>query len=142
MLLIIDSEEPPDPNALWYKRDRRVFSEIYFNCGKKEQESLSDTMSAREAWETLTGVYQSSSLSNIFRLTTEFNSIKYAPGQPALEFINAVFAAATDFLGKNIQDQKIKWLLGNLLPEYAGLVTALTNLDSDENPMNIEEMKV
>ena len=49
ILPIIDSEEPPDPNALWYKCDRWVFSEIYFNCGKKEKESLSDTMSAREA---------------------------------------------------------------------------------------------
>jgi len=56
-----------------------------------------------------------------------------------------VFASATDlrFLGENIQDQKIKWqLLGSLLPEYAGLVIALTNLDTDENPMNMEELKV
>jgi len=54
-----------------------------------------------------------------------------------------MFGAVTDFLGENIQDQKIKWqLLGNLLPEYAGLVTALTNLDTDENPMNMEELKV
>jgi len=138
VLPIIDSEEPPDANALWYKCDRWVFSEIYFNCGKKEQESLPDTMSAREAWETLADVYQSSSLSNVF------NSIKHIPGQPVLEFINSVLAAATDlrFLGENIQDQKIKWqLLGNLLPEYAGLVTALTNLDTDESPMNMEELK-
>ena len=88
---------------------------------------------------------QSSCLSNIFRLATEFNSIKHISGQPALDFINTVLAAATDlrFLGDNIQDQKIKWqLLGNLLPEYAGLVTALTNLDTDENPMNMEEVKV
>jgi len=93
----------------------------------------------------LADVYQSSSLSNVFRLTTEFNSIKHIPGQPALESINAVIAAATDlrFLGENIHDQKIKWqLLGNLLPEYAGLVTALTNLDTEENPMSIEELKV
>jgi len=82
---------------------------------------------------------------NIFRLTTEFNSVKHIPGQLALEFINAVLAAATDlhFPGENIQDQKIKWqLLGYLLPEYAGLVTALTNLDTGENPMNMKELKV
>jgi len=144
LLPIIDSEVPLDANALWDKCDRWVFSEIYFNCGKKEQQSLSDTMSAREAWDTLADVYQSSSLSNIFRLTTEFHSLKQIPGQPAIEFINTVLAAATDlrFLGDNLHDLKIKWqLLGNLLPEYAGLVTALTNLDTDDNPMTMEELK-
>lgn len=101
VLPLIDSDEPPDANALWYKYDRWVFSEIYFNCGKTEQQSLSDTMTAKEAWETLADVYNSASLSNIFRLTAEFNSIKHLPAQSALEFINAVIAAATDlrFLG-------------------------------------------
>jgi len=108
----IDSEEPPDTNALWYKCEHWVFSGIYFNCGKKEQEY---TMSAREAWETLADVYQSSSLSNVFRLTTEFNSIKHV-GQPALEFINAVFAAAMDlrFLGENIGSKDKMAALGKV----------------------------
>jgi len=94
VLPIIDSEVPPDANDLWYKCDRWVFSEIYFNCGKKEQESLSDTMSAREAWETLADVYQSSSLSNVFRLTTEFNSIKHIPGQPAPMQLQQIYVSS------------------------------------------------
>jgi len=123
ILPIIDSEEPLDANALWYKCDHWIFSEIYFNCGKKEQESLSDTISAREAWETLADVYQSSPLSIIFRLTTEFHSIKHIPRQPAPEFINTVLAAATNlrFLGDNIQDRKKKMAaLGKLTAGICG----------------------
>ena len=54
-----------------------VLSEIYF---KKEQQSLLDMMTVREAWEALVNVYHSASLGNIFRLANAFNSIKHLPG--------------------------------------------------------------
>lgn len=136
VLDIIDADKPHDADANWHRCDRWVFTEIYFSCGPNQQESLSDTMTAREAWDTLAAQYQSTSLGNIFRLTTVFGSLKHNPNEPVINFINAVVSAATElrFLGEDISDQRIKWqILGNLHADYNTLVTTLTNIDGKNN---------
>ena len=101
-------------------------------------------MTARQAWTSLEDVFQSSSTANIFQLTLAFNTLDQRVGQPVLTFINDVVAAATDlrYLGEDVSDQKIKWqILANLLPEYASLVTTLTNLDRDDDPLDVRDIK-
>lgn len=49
VLDIIDSDKPRDADGQWLRCDRWVFTEIYFSCGPDQQQSLSDTMTAKEA---------------------------------------------------------------------------------------------
>ena len=121
LLDLIDYERSPDATAAWDKADKWAFSEIYFRCKTETQASLTDIMTARQAWLTLENLFQSSSTANIFQLTMTFNR----PGQPVLSFINEVVTLAMDLrhLGEGLSEQKIKWqILANLLPEYASLV--------------------
>ncbi|RPB21005.1 hypothetical protein L211DRAFT_851889 [Terfezia boudieri ATCC MYA-4762] len=51
-------------------------------------------------------------------------------------------ASELKLLGEDISDQKIKWqLLGNLLPEYSPLVTTLSNMDTEQSPLDIQTVK-
>ena len=98
------------------------------SCGPDQQLCLDESMSAYDAWASLADLYQSSTLGNVFRLTAEFNAMKQQPGQPAIQFVNAVCAAASDIrcLGEDLSDQKVKWqILGNLLPTFDALATTL-----------------
>ena len=144
LLDLIDHVRPPDATPAWETANKWAFSEIYFRCRPDIQSSLSDTMTARQAWTSLEDVFQSSSTANIFQLTLAFNTLDQRVGQPVLTFINDVVAAATDlrYLGEDVSDQKIKWqILANLLPEYASLVTTLTNLDRDDDPLDVRDIK-
>ena len=144
LLDLVDHSRPPDATPAWETANKWAFSEIYFRCRPDIQASLSDTMTARQAWTSLEDVFQSSSTANIFQLTLAFNTLHQRVGQPVLTFINDVVAAATDlrYLGEDVSDQKIKWqILANLLPEYASLVTTLTNLDRDDDPLDIRDIK-
>ena len=144
VLPLIEADTPVPPDALWIRCDRWTFSEIFFSCGAEQQLSLDETMTARQAWDTLAELYQSASLGNIFRLTLEFNSLKQSPGQPAIQFINSVWNAASElrFLGEEVSDQKIKWqILGNLLPAFGPLVTTLSNIDKPDAPTAIASLR-
>ena len=79
-------------------------------------------------------IFHSSSTANVFQLASAFDNLRQGADQSVLSFINDVLTAASDLkhLGEDISDQKIKWqILANLLPEYAPLVTTLTNVDRD-----------
>ena len=144
LLDLIDHLRAPDATPSWDTTNKWAFSEIYFRCRSNIQASLSDIMTARQAWTSLEDVFQSSSTANIFQLTLVFNTLHQRVGQPVFTFINDVVAPATDlrYLGEDVSDQKIKWqILVNLLPEYASLVTTLTNLDRDDDPLDIRDIQ-
>ena len=100
----IDHDRPRNATTAWVTADKWAFSEIYFRCKPGVQHSLSDNMTARQAWTLLEDVYHSASSANIFRLTIAFNSLRQKPEQPILSFINDVIAAATDLklLGEDV----------------------------------------
>ena len=144
LLDLIDREPPRDATNAWFTANKWAFSEIYFQCTPEVQASLSDTMTARKAWTALEAIYHSSSTANIFQLTVAFNTLRQRPDQSVLSFINVVISAASDLkhLGVDVSDQKVKWqILANLLPEYAPLVTTLTNLDRDHDPLDIADLR-
>lgn len=89
---------PDDADASWENADKWAFPEIYFRCKPETQASLTDNMSAKQAWTTLEELFQSSSSANIFQLTLTFNSLHQQLGQPVLAFINIneVISAASD----------------------------------------------
>ena len=144
ILPVIDHERPADAGARWDRCDRWAFSEIFFSCPPEQQLFLEESMTAHESWVTLADLYQSSSLGNVFRLTSEFNSLRQLPGQPAIQFFAAVCSAASElrYLGEEISDQRVKWqILGHLLPEFGTLVTTLSNIDSPEVPLSLSSLR-
>ena len=144
LLDLFDHVRPADTTPAWETANKFAFSEIYFHCRPNIQASLSDTITARQAWTSLEDVFQSSSTANIFQLTLAFNALHQGVGQPPLTLINGVTSTTTNlrYLEEDVSDQKIKWLiLANLIPEYASLVTTLTNLSRDDDPRDVRDIK-
>lgn len=73
LLDLIDHDKPPDGDIRWDKADKWAFSEIYFRCKLGTQTSLTDDMTARQAWTRLEVVFHSASTANIFQLTTRIS---------------------------------------------------------------------
>ena len=141
---MIEIDRPVDADELWAKCDRCAFSEIFFSCSPEQQLNLEEVMSAKHSWDTLASLFQSLSLSNIFRLTIEFNALKQRPDQPAMQFMTCVCTAAADLrsLKEDGSDQMIKWhILANLLPSYHALVTTLSNIDTEDRPLTVQSLK-
>lgn len=50
-------DEPPLLSEAWFRADGWAFPEIYFRCTPDLQLSLSDTMTAYDAWQLLQDLY-------------------------------------------------------------------------------------
>ena len=75
LLDLVDHDRPPNASLAWITADKWAFSEIYFRCKPEVQTSLSDDMSAYQAWTLLEEVYHSATSANIFQLTIAFKSL-------------------------------------------------------------------
>lgn len=144
LLPVIDIVPPVNFHPKWSRCDKWCFSAIFFACGKDAQDNLDDYMTAYLAWSTLANLYHSNSRGNLFRLTTAFHSLAQENGQSALGFINKVITAASELrdLGEDVSDQKVKFqILGHLCPEFDSLVTTLSTVDTDDQPLTIKDIR-
>ena len=131
LLQFIQEEKLDEADDAWDRADGWAFSEIYFRCTTEQQLSLTDSMTAYEAWTLLQELYQNESITNLLELNTRFSWVAQKPMQSAFQFITEVISLANEiyYMGDNINDQKVKFqILGHLLPGFAPLVTTLTNM--------------
>lgn len=144
LLSLVDTAPPVNFHAKWSRCDKWCFSAIFFACGKDAQENLEDYMTASLAWSTLADLYHSTSRGNLFRLSTAFHSPSQENRQSALAFINKVVSAASELrdLGEDVSDQKVKFqILGHLCPDFDSLVTTLSTVDTDDQPLSIKDIR-
>ena len=135
---------PANATAAWHRADGWAFSEIYFRCTPELQLSLSDTMTALEAWTLLHDLYQNASIANLLYLNTRFNCLHQKVGQTAFQFITGVVTLSNEIrhMGDNISDRKMKFHIhGHLLPEFAPLVTTLTNIDNANLALDLKTLR-
>lgn len=144
LLQFIQEDRPDDADDAWDRADGWAFSEIYFRCTAEQQLCLSDSMTAYEAWKLLRELYQNTSIANLLDLNTRFSCLTQKVGQSAFQFITEVVSLANEIrdMGDDISDQKVKFqILGHLLPEYAPLVTTLTNMDGATLALDLKTLR-
>ena len=145
LLQFIQEGRPEDADHTWTRADTWAFSEIYFRCASDLHLSLDDSeMTAYDAWTLFADLYQSATVPNLLDLNTHFAALQQRRGQPAFQFITEVTSLAAEIrnMGDDISDQKIKFqILGHLLPEFAPLVTTLTNLDGQTRELDLRTLR-
>ena len=111
LLQFIQDEKPDDADHTWSRADGWAFSEIYFRCSSKQQLSLTNSITALEAWNLLQELYQNSSMANLLNLNNRFASLRQKVGQSAFQFITEVISLANDIrdMGDDISDQKLNF---------------------------------
>ena len=84
LLNIVNGEEVPpkkeQDTEAYNKRKKKAYALIGLNLGDKQAEEIRHTKMAKEAWDTLMKLNESSTMANVLRLKREFLTTKMKPG--------------------------------------------------------------
>ena len=83
LLKIVNGEEvapKKEDTKAYNKREKKAYALIGLNLGDRQAEEIRHTKTAKEAWDTLMKLNESSTMANVLRLKREFLTTKNEAG--------------------------------------------------------------
>ena len=82
-LKIVNGKEVPSKKEedieVYNKREKKAYACIRLNLGDSQVEEIRHTKTAKETWDTLTKLNESSTMANVLRLKRKFSTTKMKP---------------------------------------------------------------
>ena len=120
LLKIVNGEEvapkKEQDTETYNKREKKAYALIGINLGDRQVEEIRHTKTAKEAWDTLMKLNESSTMANVLRLKREFLTTKMKPGDKV----------QLQVIGHTLPKDEVTYILLNSLPSsYGHLVVSM-----------------
>ena len=137
LLKIVNGEEvapkKEQDTETYNKREKKAYALIGLNLGDRQVEEIRHTKTAKEAWDTLMKLNESSTMANVLRLKREFLTTKMKPGDKVREHAQKLrnIASQLQVIGHTLPKDEVTYILLNSLPSsYGHLVVSMHDSDA------------
>ena len=128
----VTSPIPAEPDQTWRRKNNKALSDIHNTCKEEQQDLITDTDTAKEAWDKLIMKYEAKTPGMINRLLNEFSLATKGNNETCTQYITRVKALARQLtaVGEKVSEERLLNKILQGLPRQYGqlrMTVALQN---------------